>query len=560
MAARGPGRRHPADNGPALLLPGGWLPRASARGDVASAPPMDLSGALTGRPARAVVAGDVRANENIALTAVHTLFAREHNRIVARLPRSLSAEERFQIARRVVGAEEQYVTYTEFLPAMGVRLPPYRGYDPTVDAAITNEFATVGFRAHSMVHGEMEPQAPAGTWSRARLRAFRAQGVEVGREGRDVRLRVALGLTFDNPDLLQAIGLGPLLKGLADERQYRNDEQIDDSLRSILFQVPKPGARNPAACGVTRVNPGCFSVVQDLGAVDIQRGRDHGIPPYNALRAAYGLAPKRSYAAITGERDARFPSAPRMNSSDPIDDPGILDFTRLADGDGRTVRPGTEAARENVVTARRRTPLAARLRAIYGPRGVDRVDAFVGMVSEPHVAGSDLGELQLAMWRRQFQALRDGDRFFYLNDPVLTAIRHRFGIDYRRSLASIIESNTGVAVRRDVFHVDDQPAERLCKSSRGCRTSESAAPPSSPSTTSRRSSPPSRATCAAASASTTGSCARRPARRRSTSSARCARGASRSRCSSPTSACRAWPARTTSSRRASSSPTPSGCC
>ena len=38
----------------------------------------------TGTPDKAMVAGDVRANENIALTATHTLFAREHNRIVDR--------------------------------------------------------------------------------------------------------------------------------------------------------------------------------------------------------------------------------------------------------------------------------------------------------------------------------------------------------------------------------------------------------------------------------------------------------------------------------------------
>jgi hypothetical protein len=403
--------------------------------------------------------------------AVHTLFAREHNRIVRHLPRSLPAETRFQIARRVVGAEEQWITYSEFLPAMGVRLPRYRGYDPSVDAAITNEFATVGFRGHSMVHGEMEPVGHARTWSPAELRAFRAQGVEVVREDGALNLRIPLELTFDNPDLLRSLRVGPLLKGLAAERQYRNDEQIDDSVRSILFEVPKPGA-TPGACGLPRVSPSCFSLVQDLGAIDIQRGRDHGIPPYNALRAAYGLAPKRSYADITGEAGARFPSTPPVSASNPIDDPDILDFTHLADADGRTVRPGTDAARNEVVTARRRTPLAARLQAIYGPRNVDGVDAFVGMVSEPHVAGSELGELQLAMWRRQFQALRDGDRFFFANDPVLRVIRRRFGIDYRRSLATIIRANTGVTTQADVFRVlrapagtSDHPAAKNARSS-----------------------------------------------------------------------------------------------
>src|SRR3954447_12813908 len=91
-----------APNGYDLFLPGDDLPHAS---DKAGAPPMDLMGPLTGNPQAAVVAGDVRANENVGLTAVQTLFAREHNRIADSLPDTLSPEVRFQIARRVVGAE-----------------------------------------------------------------------------------------------------------------------------------------------------------------------------------------------------------------------------------------------------------------------------------------------------------------------------------------------------------------------------------------------------------------------------------------------------------------------
>src|SRR6266850_7574678 len=128
-----------ASPGAALMLTDrGYLPRRSARGDVAGAPAMALMGPLAGTPDRAVVAGDVRANENIALTTLHTLFAREHNRIVATLPGRLSAEEKFQIARRVVGAEIQYITYTEFLPALGVRLAHYEGYDNEVNAGLAN--------------------------------------------------------------------------------------------------------------------------------------------------------------------------------------------------------------------------------------------------------------------------------------------------------------------------------------------------------------------------------------------------------------------------------------
>ena len=63
-------------------------------------------------------------------------------------------------------------------------------------------------------------------------------------------------------------------------------------MRSTLFQIPKPGSTQP--CGTPIVDPDCFNDVSDLGAIDVQRGRDHGIPLYNDLRRAYGLAPVRS--------------------------------------------------------------------------------------------------------------------------------------------------------------------------------------------------------------------------------------------------------------------------
>ncbi|HEY3050326.1 MAG TPA: peroxidase family protein [Gaiellaceae bacterium] len=451
-----------SDNNAFLLLPDGYLPRANARGNVSAAPAMDMFGALAGNPANAVVAGDVRANENVALTAVHTLLAREHNRIVSLLPNTLSEEDKFQIARRVVGAEEQYVTYNEFLPALGVHLPSYQGYDPGVNASLGNEFATVGYRVHSMIHGELEPEASPGYYSEQQLRAFEAEGIQAEEDRGEVRLAIPLDLAFGNPDLLQKVGLAPMLKGFATERQYKNDEQIDDSLRSVLFKVPKPGARDPSACGKPVVNPGCFRDVQDLGAIDVQRGRDHGMPYYNQLRKAYGLAPKTSYTAITGESTASFPRDRLIDVHDPIDDPDILDFTTLRDDDGKIVRPGSDEAEEDVAAATRRTTLAARLSALYGPGNVNRVDAFVGMLAEPHVPGRQFGELQLAIWKKQFSALRDGDRFFYLNDPLLATIRQLYGIDYRQTLATIIHANTGVSTQPDVFRApasaaDDSP-------------------------------------------------------------------------------------------------------
>jgi Animal haem peroxidase len=55
-----------------------------------------------------------------------------------------------------------------------------------------------------------------------------------------------------------------------------------------------------------------------------------------------------------------------------------------------------------------------------------------------------MGELNRAIWTKQFANLRDGDRFFYLNDPALPTIRGSFGIDYRKTLAQVIAANTDI--------------------------------------------------------------------------------------------------------------------
>jgi len=450
----GPVDNNLSNNAATLMLPGGYLPTVTARGNAATAPAMQTNGRLLSDPGDAVVAGDVRTNENLALTATQTLFAREHNRIVSLLPNSLSAEDKFQIARRVVVAEQQYITYNEFLPAMGVTLSAYTGYKSTVNTTLSNEFATVGYRAHSQVHGEFGFDVPTSTYTTAQLNAFRAMGIEVTVAGSTVSLSIPLNVAFFNPSALTALGLGPFLSSLS-ESQYNNDSMIDNQLRSTLFQVPVSG--NPD-CLDGPTLPQCFSGVSDLGAIDIARDRDHGMPTYNQMRQAYGLAPKTSFTAITGESTDAFPSDPVLTPGNEINDPQSLDFLRTADINGTATPLG---AADGSTSGVRRTTVAARLRAVYG--NANNIDAFVGMMAEQHLPGSDLGELQTAIWRRQFTALRDGDRFFYGNDAGLSTILSTYGIDFHTTLAQVISRDTGTPIadiNPDVFVVpdDDLPA------------------------------------------------------------------------------------------------------
>jgi len=447
-----------ANNGARLLLSNNLLPRRDARGNASTAPVMAVDGRLLSQPGRAMVAGDVRANENIALTATHTLFAREHNRIVNALGGSgLSEEDKFQIARRVVIAEQQFITYNEFLPAIGVRLAPYGGYRSSVNANLSNEFAVVGYRAHSMIHGEIELETELARYSQATLDSLAAEGVEIETAGDEVALAVPLNVAFFNPDIISQLQLGPLLQGIGLESQYKNDEQIDNQLRSVLFQVPVSG--NPE-CLDGPTLPECFRGVVDLGAIDIERGRDHGMPSYNQLRQAYGLPAKTSFTAITGESTEFFPSGIGVN------DPRSLEFTALTNLFGSPVALDSDEAEDTPIQGTRRSTVAARLRAIYGGN-VNNVDAFAGMVAERHLPGTDLGELQTAIWKKQFEALRDGDRFFYGNQSsALDFIRNTYGIDFRRNLGDIIASNTDIPrteLAPNVFHVDGMVPAGSCR-------------------------------------------------------------------------------------------------
>lgn len=223
----------------------------------------------TGLPVETLfVGGDVRVNENIELTSLHTLFMREHNRLAdqmaTRYPR-WSDEQIYQQARRLVIGELQAITYKEFLPALlgENALRSYSGYRPLVNPGITTEFSTAAFRlGHSLLGNDVEF-----------LDNF---GNEVGEE---IPLREA----FFNPDLLGETGIDSILKYLASDPAQELDNHVVDEVRNFLFGPPGAGGF-------------------DLASLNIQRGRDHGLADYNTVRRAYGLRPARDFADITSDQ------------------------------------------------------------------------------------------------------------------------------------------------------------------------------------------------------------------------------------------------------------------
>ena len=298
------------------------------------------------------LAGDFRANEQVGLTAMHVLFVREHNywaeRFRKKLP-SLDGDEIYELARAIVGAEMQVITYNEFLPILLGRrgLARYRGYKPDVDPGIANVFATAAYRlGHSMLSPE--------------LLRLDVNGNTIP-DG-----NLSLAEAFFRPDHILSNGIESILRGLANQTCQEIDPYIVDAVRNFLFGQPGSGGF-------------------DLASLNIQRGRDHGLPSYNQVRIDYGLSPRTAFSEI---------------SSDP--------------------------------------KIQANLASVYST--VDDIDIWVGGLSEDHTPDALVGETFFVILKDQFERLRDGDRYWYRRH--LTSENIELVED--QTLADIIRRNTNI--------------------------------------------------------------------------------------------------------------------
>ena len=209
------------------------------------------------------------------------------------------------------------ITYREFLPELLGRnaLSRYRGYNSRVNPGIANLFSTATFRfGHSLL-------SPT-------LLRLDADGNEIP-EG-----PLSLSDAFFAPQLItDEGGIEPLLRGLAAQACQAVDPFIVDDVRNFLFANVGPGF--------------------DLASLNIQRGRDHGLPSYNDTREVFGLGRAQEFSEISSNQDIR-----------------------------------------------------DRLDEIY--ETVDDVDLWVGALSEDPVPGGHVGALIRATLNQQFEALLIG--------------------------------------------------------------------------------------------------------------------------------------------------------
>ncbi|MEO1277468.1 MAG: peroxidase family protein [Planctomycetota bacterium] len=298
------------------------------------------------------LAGDVRSNESVTLIAIHTLFVREHNhwaREIRAANPDFTGDEVYEHARAIMSGIMQAITYNEFLPLLlgPDAIPEYTGYDATVDPGISNVFATASFRlGHSMLPPFLE--------------RLDSNGLEAS-EG-----HLSLRQAFFTPEEIGDHGIDSALRGACLTVAENLDHLMIDDVRNFLFGMPGMGGF-------------------DLASLNIQRGRDHGLPDYNTVRQAFGLAAVDDFDDI---------------SPDPA--------------------------------------VQAKLASVYAT--CDDVDPWVGMLAEPAVDGGMVGETLQATLVDQFVRVRDGDRFWY--EAYLPA--DMIDLVNAQTLSTIIRRNTSI--------------------------------------------------------------------------------------------------------------------
>lgn len=224
------------------------------------------------------LAGDIRVNENHALTTMHLLWVREHNRLARNLQLlnpQWNDERLYQEARRIVVAEIQHIHYNEWLPALfdrsllqdlGLALEPngtfFEDYDPNADASMRNAFATAAYRmGHSLVRNEFI----------LRDTIFRTRGFFE----RAIPLAEFYNPVFFFREFPASKALDGILVGLVSTPGRAVDRLITETLTDNLRLEGEGGAP--------------FTII-DLPATNIARARDHGIPGYLQFRKVCGLS------------------------------------------------------------------------------------------------------------------------------------------------------------------------------------------------------------------------------------------------------------------------------
>lgn len=254
---------------------------------------------------RFFLAGDHRSNENPVLTAIHTIFLREHNYLADQIRKeipSLPGRLVYEYARLMNVAQYQKIVFEEFYPAIiGKPLPSFEGFRHDVNPTLSDIFIGAAFRiGHTMIGNEIPRRGPNGP-----LRPLKMTNI-----------------FFRPASTFTSTELDNVVRGTANARAQEVDARVVDALRNFLFKS-------------VRGEDGF-----DLVALNIQRGRDHALPNFNDIRAIFNIPKARTFRDITTDDEiaGRLSRAYNGNVNDVEAFPGLLAEDRVpGSGMGRTM-------------------------------------------------------------------------------------------------------------------------------------------------------------------------------------------------------------------------------
>jgi Ca2+-binding RTX toxin-like protein len=380
------------------------------------------------------ITGDGRGNENIALTAVHSVFHSEHNRAVEvnkltilqsgdldfinewlltdltvgdlpSIPTDPTAlavyasnlnwdgDRLFQAARFSTEMQYQHLVFEEFARRIQPNVDPFVfNNSPNIDPSITAEFAHTVYRfGHSMLTGTVD-------------RLDNNLGLLNG----DAEQQTLLAM-FLNPQAYVGSGAtleeinANLIRGLSRDVGNAMDEFIVSDVRSNLLGLPL-----------------------DLGALNIARGRDTGIPSLNQTRAQLyndtGLADLKPYDSWVDFGRNIKNAASLVNF--------IAAYGTHSTITSQLTVAGKRAAAELIFFGGSGAP-ADRLDFLNatglwtpdgtGPNddtrgGLNLIDLWIGGLAEANPEfGGMLGTTFNYVFEAQMESLQNGDRLYYLS-------------------------------------------------------------------------------------------------------------------------------------------------
>nr|XP_019940342.1 PREDICTED: thyroid peroxidase [Paralichthys olivaceus] len=328
-------------------------------------------------------AGDTRVNEGLPLTTLHTLWLREHNRIAEALRginRQWSPETIYQETRKIIGALHQIITMRDYVPkiigpeSFEHYIGPYGGYNPTTDPSASNVFATAAFR---FGHATIGPVI-------MRLN----ESFQVHEHLPPLKLHD----TFFSPwRIVKEGGIEPILRGII------ATPSVAVSPNMLLTEEVTE------RLVITNVNHH-----MDLASLNLQRGRDHGLPGYNDWRVFCGLKYIKT----------------------------LHDLNEIIGDD--------KVAKE----------------ILNKYRHLDNIDVWLGGLVEKFLPGSRTGPLFACLIGKQMRALRDGDRFWWEAEGMFTQQQKAELV--KASLSRIICDNTDIReVPYDPFRFETYPSNYL---------------------------------------------------------------------------------------------------